>query len=543
MLIKYIFVYSLLILMDCKGRETGLVGVPDTHRGVPSDTAKPVKERMMGVSALPGNVSDQSAVTFDSSLIIPFFKRYPATPECKKDVEMFYSQRRYAFAWYDGKGMTEPAGNLYNRIKNLSQEGLAGEIPFIKSLDSLMEMPDTRDRASSLRTELLLTTMYFYYAEKVWTGLDEGKSTKMEWYLPRKKTNYAAWLDAYLQSPERAMIRDEPVYRQYGLLRTFLKKYAALAQQDKWKPLRLSKRSYRQGDTAGVLVDIKKRLYELEDLGVNNGDPVFDGDLERAVEGFQHRLGMKEDGIIGREMIAALNVPVESRIRQMGVNMERSRWLPESVKGGYLAINIPEFKLHMYMDDSLLWDMKVVVGQALHKTVIFSGAMKYIVFSPYWNVPASILKKEVLPGIRKDSHYMALNHMEWNGNSVRQKPGPWNSLGRVKFLFPNQFNIYLHDTPAKSLFGEDNRAFSHGCIRLADPMKLALYLLRDDPKWNEAEISKAMDSGEEQYVSLQKPFPVFITYFTAWVDRAGKLNFRRDIYNRDRRLEALIGND
>ena len=220
--------------------------------------------------------------------------------------------------------------------------------------------------------------------------------------------------------------------------------------------------------------------------------------------------------------------------------MERSRWVPVNITGNYVVINIPEYRLHVYENDSLAWSMKVVVGAAAHKTVIFNGNIKYIVFSPYWNVPTSILRKEVLPGIKRNPNYLASHNMEWNGNSVRQKPGPKNSLGLVKFLFPNSHDIYLHDTPSKSLFGESSRAFSHGCIRLAEPQRFAEYLLRNDSSWNTQKIVEAMNSGKEKYVTLNNQVPVFIAYFTAWVDRQGKLNFRNDVYGRDSRLAEMM---
>ena len=174
--------------------------------------------------------------------------------------------------------------------------------------------------------------------------------------------------------------------------------------------------------------------------------------------------------------------------------MERTRWVPIHLSHHYFVINIPAFSMAAYDMDTVTFRMNVVVGKDLHPTVIFNGDIKYIVFSPYWNVPNSILKKEILPGIKKDPDYLQKHNMEWNGKTVRQKPGPSNSLGLVKFLFPNSHNIYLHDSPAKNLFGESSRAFSHGCIRLAEPEKMAVYLLKDDPKWNAEKIHKAMHS-------------------------------------------------
>jgi murein L,D-transpeptidase YcbB/YkuD len=333
----------------------------------------------------------------------------------------------------------------------------------------------------------------------------------------------------------------KPVYRQYNLLKEYLKKYKALPPDNMTislpdnKPIRL-------GDTSLMIVKLRKKLLLLGDLP-NNSDTtsgIYDSTLLNAVKRFQKRHGMKEDGIAGGGMVRELNVPVQKRIEKIIVNMERNRWLPTDVRGRYLAVNIPEFVLHAYNDDSLLWNMNVVVGRDVNKTVIFAGTINQIVFSPYWNVTPNILKKEILPGIQKDPNYLETHHMEKFGDGVRQKPGPWNSLGAVKFLFPNSHSIYLHDTPSKSLFQESKRAFSHGCIRVAEPRNLAMYMLRDDPTWPEERITKAMASGKEQYVAVKNPMPVYITYFTAWVDRQGQLNFREDIYNRDRELADLL---
>ncbi|WP_199200320.1 L,D-transpeptidase family protein [Adhaeribacter arboris] len=199
----------------------------------------------------------------------------------------------------------------------------------------------------------------------------------------------------------------------------------------------------------------------------------------------------------------------------------------------------------VYRADSLLWSCNAVVGQTDHATTLFYGEIKYVVFSPYWNIPPGILRKEVIPGMKKNANYLKNHNMEITGYRaglpvVRQKPGPSNSLGLVKFLFPNSYNIYLHDTPAKSLFNESARAFSHGCIRIAEPAKLAGFLLKDNQKWNSAKIDSAMHSGKEHYVTIKNKVPVFIAYFTAFIDRNGRLNFRKDIYNLDERLAATI---
>jgi murein L,D-transpeptidase YcbB/YkuD len=262
--------------------------------------------------------------------------------------------------------------------------------------------------------------------------------------------------------------------------------------------------------------------------------------LETAVKDYKKRMGMKEDGVISQSLINNMNIPIEKRIEQIIVNMERCRWVPVETGGNFILINIPDFKLHLFENDSLLWSMKIVVGKNQNQTAIFSGTLTYIVFSPYWNVPQSIMKKEILPAMNKNSNYLNNHNMEWYSGGIRQKPGPDNALGLVKFLFPNSHSIYMHDTPSKSLFNEDKRAFSHGCIRIAEPKKLAIYLLKDDKEWDENSITAAMNSGTEKFVTLKKKLPVIITYFTSWVDHNGKINFRSDIYQKDQRLAKMI---
>ncbi|MEO5683955.1 MAG: L,D-transpeptidase family protein [Chitinophagaceae bacterium] len=489
---------------------------------------------------LNGKFSDQTILKFDSSALPGFFLAHPLLAAYQQDVELFYKKRDFSFAWYDSNGLIEPAGNFYARVRNLPAEGIAAPVPYLINLDSLMESRDLTEKKQQAETEILLSGLYFYFANKVWGGLDEKTSTKMEWYLPRKKIPYEQWLDSLLKTPGAFSHADEPVFRQYNLLRSFLEKYRAIETAGKWEPVATDKKTYRLLDSAATIQQVKTKLFQLGDLAIDDGAALFDTTLQVAVKKFQHRYGIKEDGIIGQSMIKELNAPLHGKIEKILVNLERSRWLPMALNGEYLAVNIPEFKLHVYNKDSLLWSMNVVVGQALTKTVIFSGALKNVVFSPYWNVPASIYKKEVLPGMRRNKNYLVQHHMEKSGNGVRQIPGPWNSLGQVKFLFPNSYSIYFHDTPSKSLFVESKRDFSHGCIRLAEPKKLAAWLLRNDTAWNDEKITAAMNKGKEQYVTLGKPVPVFITYLTAWVDRSGQLNLRDDIYKRDGRLIEMM---
>jgi murein L,D-transpeptidase YcbB/YkuD len=460
---------------------------------------------------------------------------------------VFYSKRKFAYAWYANGQLIEQAGNLSDRLTNLQSEGIYKATPYPKSLDSLVFEARPKDQGikPNISSELMLTAQYFVFSKLVFQGMSDATSKAVNWYLPRKKVSYDNYLDTLLKQPDKGgNTLSEPVYRQYDLLKSFLGKYSALDAKEKW-PAIPSAKGLKPGDTSSVIPQIKTRLYKLEDFKGDTLSNVFDDEIQEAIKRFQSRHGLTDDGLPGPGTIAEMNVSLKTRIRQIIVNMERCRWLPVSLNTDYLAVNIPEFKLHVYHADSLLWSCKVVVGQKVHQTVIFYGQMQYVVFSPYWNLPESIIRNEVLPAMRKNPNYINEHNMiitgQLNGLPViKQKPGPANSLGLVKFLFPNSYSIYLHDTPSKSLFGESSRAFSHGCIRVGEPAKLASFLLKNDTTWTTENISKAMNSGIEKQITLKQKVPVFIAYFTAFTDRSNKLNFRKDIYNRDEQLASMI---
>jgi len=498
---------------------------------------------------IPGNFSEQTVFTFDSTKIDSFLAKYPLFASLDSNLILFYKNRDYNYAWFDEQGLIEQSGNLVARVSNLKNEGVFKTPPYKQELDSLLlETRSDNDAAQlNLDLELMLTAQYFNFAQLVWSGMDESTSKSLKWYLPRKKVSYNQFLDSLLESGSKEIDEiKEPVYRQYELLRAYLAKFRELdIQEPEWPTIELDKVSYKIQDSSAVILAIKERLRLLGDFQGDVNSPLFDDDLFRAVQHYQARVGLTDDGVIGKGTIATLNISPKERIKQIMVNMERCRWLPLSLQEDYLAVNIPEFKLHVYHTDSLLWSSNVVVGKTLHETVTFAGDLKYVVFSPYWNVPASIVKNEIVPAINRNSDYLRRNNMEITGRSgglpiIRQKPGPNNSLGLVKFLFPNSYNIYLHDTPSKSLFSQSSRAFSHGCVRVSEPKKLAQFLLRNDTAWTEESIDQAMHSGKEKYVTLKKSVPVFITYFTAFVDRQGQINFRQDIYKRDDRLADFL---
>lgn len=484
-----------------------------------------------------GNFQEETPILFDSLLVHVFFKNFPALRNVREPLMSFYRNRHFSFAWYDAKGLIEPAENLFNRVMNAALEGLPDRFHYRDTFEIMMEESRLSPRRD-IQLELMLTAQYFSYASIAWQGLSPADPEKLDWLIPRRKLALSPLLDSILT--QKNPFDKPPVYRQYGLLQQWLLRYRLIEKQGGWPKIPLGKRNLRPGDTSVIIPFIRKRLQLSGDLPTVSASALFDDSLAAAIRIYQVRNGLPARNEISNTLIRSLNVPVTDRIRQILVNMERCRWIPSDPKGEYLVVNIPDYKLHLLRDDSLQWSMNVVVGKAQHKTAIFSGSIQYVVFSPYWNIPASIARNEVLPALRRNRNYLQQHDMEWHDGHLRQRPGPNNSLGLVKFLFPNSHHIYLHDTPAKSLFNETSRAFSHGCIRLQDARKLAIYLLRNEKGWNEQMIDSAMHAGTEKTVTLPAPVPVFITYFTAWVSRDGRLQFRNDIYKRDERLISFM---
>lgn len=331
---------------------------------------------------------------------------------------------------------------------------------------------------------------------------------------------------------------------QSKLLQSQLNRYYEIARSGGWGKIMLGKKYYMRGESAEAVRQVKKRLQATGDYDASDNTTLFTDELANAVRKVRKRLGLPVIGSVDAPLVKALNVPVEKRIAQLQSNIQRLESLKISSKGTQLVANIPEYKLHVYENGNEVMNMDIVVGKSSTKTAAFYDQMSHIVFSPYWNVPSSIVRNEILPAMRSNKNYLRNNGYEVVGRegglpSIRQKPGANNSLGRVKFLFPNSHNIYFHDTPAKSLFKMESRAFSHGCVRLSEPEELANYLLRNDPSWSAGKINKAMHNTKEQWVKLSKPVPVAIVYFTAWVDEDGQLNFRDDIYGRDKKTPDM----
>jgi len=479
----------------------------------------------------------------DSTLVAPFFERYPVLQKYEKDLVAIYRNYNYNPIWFDEKGLVEYGNSLYNKVQNLEEEGISTPFPYQKNIDGIFaDQPDSK--LSNTDAELLLTSLYLFYADKVYKGIDDKTTTAIEWLLPRKKVSYSGLLDSFTADQEAEKNDSAVLSGQYYRLRDVLKRYRDIEQKGGWKPVGLDPevKSYKPNDSALVILQIRERLFITGDISQNNGSSSYDPELEAAVIKFKLRNGFKADAGILPEHIAGMNIPVSERIKTIVVNMERCRWLSPEIFNAkeYIFVNIPAYDMKMIRDGKIVFESPVVVGDSSTKTVIFGGKMSFIVFSPYWNLPKSIIEKEVKPGIEKNKNYLETHDMEWNNGQVRQKPGPKNSLGLVKFMFPNTNDIYFHDSPSKGAFKKENRAISHGCVRVAKARELALTILEDDETWTPEKIDEAMTAGKESICSLKNKIPVHIGYFTAWVDEEGKLNFYKDIYERDERLAALL---
>ena len=505
----------------------------------------------------------------DSLEIAAFLRAHPDW-SAGNDLQEYYGKRDFRFAWFNEYGLREEAGFFLNLVQHIGEEGISDTAKFFHETEVLFTQLGGTDYAYvgkdslNLQLELLLTGQFFAYADRVWNGLSESTSRSLQWYIKRKQLTYGDLLDSLLVNGPSAFGAGIHMIAQYDMLQHALESYTALGDTT-WPLISpgIDKTKLVLGDSSAEVLSIQERLLVLGDLDSLENPGVFDQATDLAVRKFQYRHGLVEDGEAGKAFFGQINISPKDRALQIRANMERCRWVPSEPQGDYIMVNIPEFKMHVYEHDSLVFSMNTIVGKTSSSTIIFNDELEYIVFSPYWVVPSSIIQGEIVPAMIKDPAYLARNHMEvydlsskevipssgihWAGYSggkfpygIRQRPGAFNSLGWVKFLFPNQYYIYFHDTPSRDLFNRNQRSFSHGCIRLAEPQKLAQYLLRNDSLWPVDRIDSVMHGGVETYVKLPAPIPVFIAYFTAWVDEYGFVQFRQDIYDHDKALKPYL---
>ncbi|MDB5207761.1 MAG: L,D-transpeptidase family protein [Flavisolibacter sp.] len=537
---KTFFIYAALagsLLASCQN-----TSAPDSSNN--EDEKSAAKKGMTKRDYSITKTNSYSDLFLDSAVMEKHIASKGLDDSIARRLRSFYNSRNYGFAWFTSSGLTEQARafwNLHDYVTTYDNDTSLRDKNLQKKMDAYIAEESLKASASGnfIQTELTLTQHFIKY---ILSNYEKGfiKRKEMERFIPYKKQDPLAMADSLLNKKHKDNKYFEDVHEPYRLLKQQLAKYYPIVQAGGWPQIPTAK-SLKKGSSSPTVAVIKKRLQLTGEMPGTDTSQVYNDTLENAVRIFQKELGYTPNGIVNAQLIKDMNVPAEKRLSQILMNMDRMRWMPTEPAGQLIVVNIPEFVLHVYENKKKAFDMNVVVGKEGHNTISFSGDLSTIVFSPYWNVPPSIVKSEILPKMASNSNYLESQNMEQTGTEgglpvIRQKPGDKNSLGKVKFLFPNSFNIYFHDTPAKSLFSQDKRAYSHGCIRLAEPEKMAQYLLSNNQEWTPDKINEAMNAGEEKYVKLKKAIPVIITYYTAWVGEDGLLNFRDDIYQHDKDL-------
>ena len=499
-----------------------------------------------------------------------------------EQVKAFYAQRNYQPAWLGVEGPLPNADSLLAAIRSADREGLQPEDYHKNAIsDGLTIIRITHSPSVRLLTdfELVLSDAFFTYGSHLVSGRLNPKTIDHQWIQKPRSKDLVALLQNTLSSGSvsQALSSLAPSHRGYGRLRTALYYYRLLEQNGGW-PWVSAGPKLQKGDYSSRVKELRRRLqvtYDLPKTAVtgnataSNAQPAkdpelyFDEDLRQAVQRFQHRHGLLNDGIVGPDTLAELNVTAAERVRQIELNLERWRWLPEDLGQKHIMVNITNFEMAVIEDDQPVLDARVVVGMSKRPTPVFTGNMSYIVLNPYWHVPRTIAVADKLPLLRRNPYALRRQgirifdtasggreidpgSVNWSQVSaknfhyqLRQDPGPGNALGRIKFMFPNRHNVYLHDTPTPHLFERTQRTYSSGCIRISKPIELAEYLLKNT-NWNRDAIVSASSGRRERSVKLPEEIPVHLLYWTAWADEDGTVHFRKDIYERDKPLAQAL---
>jgi murein L,D-transpeptidase YcbB/YkuD len=504
------------------------------------------------------------------------FLRWPNFSDYSKHVQKLYEFNGNSLWWVKGMEPTAQARQVIALMLQADQKGLSAEdYDGSRWSDRLAKLkPVTRQpaEADAVKFDLALTVCAMRYISDLHIGRVNPKHFAFAFDEESKKYDLAEFLrDHVVEGSDvtGALAQVEPPYPGYRRTISALHTYMQLAKQDDGEQLPPAKKAIAPGDAYPGVPRLTRLLRLVGDLPVDANipadSPAYDGALVDAVKNFQGRHGRNPNGRIDAQTLADLNVPLSRRVEQMQWTLERWRWLPDSYQKAPIVANIPEFRLRAYDKDfNIGVTMKVVVGKSFgHNTPVFSNTMQYVVFRPYWEVPPSIIRAELIPHIVKDPNYLAakgfevvdarqkvisagavtsdvLEQLRAGKLYVRQIPGPKNSLGLVKFLFPNSYNVYMHDTPATEFFAQSRRDFSHGCIRLEKPADLAAWVLRDNPGWTPERIRASMNGSAPQQVNLTHPIAVLIVYATVIVLDDGLVHFYDDIYRQDIALQQVL---
>jgi L,D-transpeptidase YcbB len=500
--------------------------------------------------------------------------RWPNFSDYRDSIQEFYGSAGFAPAWVQGSQPTPQALSLIEIFNNAWRKGLDQEDYDASRWEQrIAALRGSTDGAAVARFDVALTVCAMRYVSALRIGRINPKHFKFGLDVERKKYDLAQFLrDQVLIASNLQPVFDEvePPFAGYRRTEQALARYIELARSDDGEKLPTVTKPIEPGRSYPGTPRLARLLRLVGDLPASADLPgdahIYEGQLVEAVKNFPRRHGLDADGRLGPSTIKQLNLPLQDRVLQLQLTLERWRWLPAEFSAPPIIVNIPDFRLRaLDENNNVVMNMRVVVGKAMRtQTPVFSRDMTYVVLRPYWNVPPSILRGEIVPAIQRDRSYIARKNYEVTTQAgevvtsgeisdevlaqlragklaVRQKPGPSNALGLVKLIFPNEYNVYLHSTPSQNAFSRSRRDFSHGCIRVEKPAELAAWALRNNPGWTLERVQQGMQSGKDNVtVNLAKPVPVFIVYGTALAYENGDVHFTDDIYGHDAKLATAL---
>ncbi|MFC2185999.1 murein L,D-transpeptidase [Fulvivirgaceae bacterium LMO-SS25] len=489
-------------------------------------------------------------------------------------VPSFYTNRNFEPAWIAGPNDIDRASMFIAEIEGMQWHGLQAEDYHFKTIRRAFARlaSDMREGTESplsiAELDILFTDAFFMMSSHLYQGKVNPEKINAEWKIQRRRPdlNMDEQLEIMLSqglTPNQMLKKFYPQNTLYPAMMASLREFRLRERLPKMEEIR-AKETIRPDSISDVVPSIRQRLVIMGLLKPYNYREQFlyDEQMQEGIKKLQKQHGLNQDAIIGVGTLALLNLPNEDLVKSLEINLERMRWLPWDFGQKFIVCNIADQSVFMIQDKDTVFSTRAIVGREYRSTPVFEAKMDHLVFSPTWTIPPTILANDVIPAVKKDINYLSsknmqvldysgkpvsANSIDWSNVSgrnfpymIRQAPGPANALGLVKFMFPNSYNVYIHDTPSRELFSRDNRALSSGCIRIQNPAELAEILLKD-LNWDQTKIKAAMNLGREQIVRLPEPIPVFIGYLTVWTDQQGQTHFRNDLYNRDKKLyEAIV---
>jgi len=493
-----------------------------------------------------------------------------------ESLSAFYLGREFSPGWVTNEGVRPEAEAILETLRGADRHGLQPAVYNVgliaRTLDDIRDREDAGEEPNVARLadlDLLLTDAFLLYGSHLLIGRVDPEALDAQWRANRRDLDMAAQLTEALATgdPAEALASFAPSHPEYRTLVDALARYRGLEAAGGWRPVPDGP-TMRRGDSGPRVQALRSRLLATGDLPAEADTAaadVFDDALHEAAQAFQQRHGLGVDGLVGQQSLRALNVSAGQRVQQIVYNLERWRWLPDDLGERHIRVNIAAFDLQVMEGLESVMDMRVVVGRPYRRTPVFSDRITYLALAPYWNVPPRMSVVDILPQVQRDVGYLQQQNMrvfrgwsagaqaidpatiDWQSLSprnfpyrFRQEPGPNNALGDVKFMFPNSFNVYLHDSPARELFRRPDRSFSSGCIRVERPLELTEYLLADQPGWTRQRIQQVIGQRVERAVTLRQPMPIHLLYWTAFAGENGVVNFRNDIYDRDGPLRDAL---